>query len=130
MSEDERITQNIKMLLEDNKKMFEETGTHLYFSKAVAEDVQDLLDLYKQEREKNKKLSEKLTEQICNKVEVEVLEEYRLKLKNSISKDKIRGKLKYATKMRDFYTINEPGHVLIPIYNEVIKVCKELLEEE
>lgn len=46
-----------------------------------------------------------------------------------VHKDKIRKKLGYAIEMEEFYRINEPDHILLPIYKEVIRVCKELLEE-
>ena len=45
-----------------------------------------------------------------------------------IHKDKIRKKLEYAIEMEEFYRINEPDHILIPVYNEIIRFCKELLE--
>jgi hypothetical protein len=95
--------------------------------------IETILDLYQhkkgridelkqellQEKEKNKKL----TEQICNKVEVEVLEEYGLKLKNSISKDKIK-------ELKDFYIQEhkDKNIDLIPIKN-IIDNLKLLGEE-
>jgi len=46
------------------------------------EAIETILDLYKQEKENNKKLSEEITERICKNVEAEVFEEMRLELKH------------------------------------------------
>ena len=57
--------------------------------------IQGLLDLYQQEKEKNKelegentKLSEEIIENICKNVEAEVFEEMRLELKQEKEKNK------------------------------------------
>jgi len=54
MNNEEEIINNIKTMLENNENIFEETGTYIYFSKPVEEDVKCLLDLYEKEKEKNK----------------------------------------------------------------------------
>lgn len=82
----------------------------------------DLVNELYQEKEKNKEL-----ERYKKYYESEKIVWYK---GDYVSKDKIRSKLEYATKMVKFYTTNEPDHILIPIYNEVINVCKEFLGEE
>lgn len=70
-----------------------ENNTHEIEQQEVLTIIREFIRLrndYNKEKEKNKELSEKVTQNICNRVEAEVLEEYRLKVQNSISKDKIK----------------------------------------
>lgn len=121
-----------KIYLEDKHKR-QKDGTCEESSYAESfiyyfQHVETILELYKQEKEKNKTLEELLQGRLFELYNYykDLAASYQA---NCISKDKIRGKLEYATKMMKFYATNEPDHVLIPIYNEVVKVCKELLEE-
>ena len=59
------------------------------------EAIINIIVLYRQEKEKNKELSDKLTEKICKGVEEEILEEYRQTI---ISKDKEIEELKEQCK--------------------------------
>ena len=59
------------------------------------EAIINIIVLYRQEKEKNKELSDKLTEKICKDVEEEILEEYRQTI---ISKDKEIEELKEQCK--------------------------------
>lgn len=52
------------------------------------QNVETLLDLYQQEKEKNQKLSKELTVNICNGIEVKVFEEMRTELKQEKEKNK------------------------------------------
>lgn len=55
--------------------------------KKAEKAIETILDLYNKEKEENKELSEKLTEQICKNVEAEVFEEMRLELKQEKEKN-------------------------------------------
>ncbi len=56
MNEEELITTITKML-EKNDDIFEETGSHLFFSKSVAEDIFNLLDLYNKAKQELQQLN-------------------------------------------------------------------------
>lgn len=101
--------------------------------KETEEYIRSLESKLNKEKEKNKELSEKVTQNICNRVEAEVLEEYRLKVQNSISKDKIREKIEYLEKEIEEKQENGLDFTLIHEHeidtNGIIKVLQELLEE-
>lgn len=80
--------------------------------------VQGLLDLYNKEKEKNKERKERLQE--------EINENCILKTKlygESISKDKIREKIKYYKDYEGLELYEKFN------YGEIVQVLKELLEE-
>ena len=99
-------------------------------------DIKKLLDLYNKEKEKNKELSEKVTQNICNRVEAEVLEEYRLKVQNSISKDKITELVFYYNKNaldieqnNMFRPATSKEQIEIDTNRAIARAFKKLLEE-
>lgn len=83
MSEDEKKT--IDML---EKYITEHKLYNIKQSNGLEDNIKILLDLYQQEKEKNQKLSEELTVNICNGIEVKVFEEMRTELKQEKEKNK------------------------------------------
>lgn len=131
---------------EQNEMLINEKNIYKDLTKQAQEDVTIWKNLYKQEKEKNKELSDKLVEKICNGVEEDILEEYRQRIKeleeelnrqinartineefiekNYISKDKIKEKIEYQNML--WNTPNRQKE-----YNqEVVEVLEELLEGE
>lgn len=120
MSEEEIIKGLKNFINFSSKKENFSKDTEFAFYNALAERIQELLDLYKQEKEKNKVI-ELFRKDMSSVVEIVCMrkEDFERNYESDyISKDKIR-------------EVIEKSHNVIPYSNlDIIKDLEELLEEE